>query len=289
VDTIFGVGWENLTVDVIRRLLADAGDEPLRWEAKADGRDRLSASKVRETICAFANSEQGGYLILGASGGRDDRWALPGLTQAPRDLSAWISQAADHVQPRPAVDIRSFRAAPGRGRIAIAWVPPIAEPPAMTSDGGVFVRVAGASPAVKDPRILAELFGRGVAARASAEQRSLMAVNPGPDNRSSRRIASFGAATIRAASGPIYRSAYIDALEDLAREHLQQVVPIASVERVMDHTKTWIRLKSRDDWRAEVEAHRDGSVGIPYWCPREASMSPRHWAADPALLGPTRT
>jgi hypothetical protein len=157
----------------------------------------------------------------------------------------------------------------------------------MTSDGGVFVRVAGASPAVKDPRVLAELYGRGVAARVSAEQRSLAAVNPGPDNRSGRRIASFGAATIRATSGPIYRKAYIDALEDLARERLQHVVKIASVERVMDHTKTWIRLKSLDDWRAEVEAHRDGSVGIHYWCPREAAMSPRHWAADPVLLGTT--
>ena len=285
VDTIFGVEWENLTVAVIRRFLADAGDEPLRWEAKADGPDRLSAAKVRETICAFANSEQGGYLILGASGGRGDRWELPGLTLAPRDLSAWISQAADHVQPRPAVDIRTFRGAQGRGRIAIVWVPPIGEPPAMTSDGGVFVRVAGASPAVKDPRILAELYGRGVAARVSAEQRSLTALNPGPDNRSSRRIASFGAATIRVTSGQIYRKAYIDALENLARERLQDVVKIASVERVMDHTKTWIRLKSLDGWRAEVEAHRDGSVGIHYWCPQEVAVSPRQWAADPVLLG----
>jgi hypothetical protein len=53
VDTIFGVEWENLTVAVIRRFLADAGDEPLKWEAKADGPDRLSAAKVRETICAW--------------------------------------------------------------------------------------------------------------------------------------------------------------------------------------------------------------------------------------------
>ncbi len=285
VDTIFGVEWQQVTVKVVRRFLDDASDEPLRWEAKADGRDRLSASKVRETICAFANSEQGGYLILGASGGGHDPWLLPGLMRAPRDLSAWISQAADHVQPRPAIDVRVFRAAPGRGRVAVVWVPPIDEPPAMTSDGSVFVRVAGASPAVKDPRILAELFERGVAARASAEQRSLAAVNPGPGNRSSRRIASFAAAPTRVTNVPIYQSAYIDALEDLARRHLQRVVPIASIERVMDHTKTWIRLKSHDNWRAELQAHRDGSVGVHYWCPRETSMSPRHWAADPGLLG----
>ena len=74
------------------------GDESVDIEVK---RCEELGSSLLETICAFANSEQGGYLILGASGGRDARWALPGLMQAPRDLSAWISQAAQTANDTP--------------------------------------------------------------------------------------------------------------------------------------------------------------------------------------------
>jgi predicted HTH transcriptional regulator len=41
--------------------------EPLTWEGKAaDLRGRLERRDIVKTVAAFANSERGGYLVLGA-------------------------------------------------------------------------------------------------------------------------------------------------------------------------------------------------------------------------------
>lgn len=282
VETIFGVSWDGLRVLNITRFLADAGDEPLTWEAKADGRGRLSPRAVRQEICAFANSERGGYLILGTTGGRGEPWTLPGLRQPPPDLSAWISSAASGVSPTPRVDVRTFRATATRGRVAIVWIPPVDEPPAITIDGGIFVRIAGASPSVTDPRVLAELFGRGATGRLSAAERAEQAVNNA--TRSQHRFVSFGGAAIggpREIHSPIYGAAFLKDLENIARERLSQAMPVARVEPAMDHRKAWIRLRDSDEqWRGELQAHRDGSVGVHFWSGPNTSFDPLAMVVD---------
>ena len=82
VDTIFGVDWDALTISAVRRFLSAAGQEPLTWEAKADGKGPLHPATVRKAICAFANSDLGGFLIIGATESGTG-WALPGLQLQP--------------------------------------------------------------------------------------------------------------------------------------------------------------------------------------------------------------
>lgn len=73
---LFDVDWSDLQLDDVRSFLADAGDEGVTWEAKADdddkrareaGRDpgELGKNTIRRAVCAFAN-QVGGYLIIGA-------------------------------------------------------------------------------------------------------------------------------------------------------------------------------------------------------------------------------
>jgi predicted HTH transcriptional regulator len=167
--TPFGVAWPEIEIRHIERFLAQAGAEPLTWEAKADGERPLHPSTVRKAICAFANSDLGGYLILGAAEA-EDGWRLVGLSRPPRDLGSWTSNIAREVRPTPAVDVRTWRRTNKRGPVAIVWIPPVSEPPAMTNDGIVYQRVSGSSIAVTDGRVLASLFSKGDAARSLAEQ-----------------------------------------------------------------------------------------------------------------------
>ena len=281
MDTIFGAAWDQLRIDHLTQFLADAGDEPLRWEAKSDGRERLSRRSVREQICAFANSRDGGWLILGASGGEGRPWSMAGLTN-PRSgsLATWVSQAADQVSPRPAIDVRTFRSSPTRGPVAVVWIPPVDVPPAITTDGVVLVRVAGSSQPVRDPRVLAELYASGETALESAAARSLRATNAGSNRRSPHRILSMGAAAVGVTEPPIYQSSFIDRLDDVARSELGELVPPFSVGRSMDHEKVWIGIRSFDDWRGDLQIFRDGSAGVHVWCPEGISFaSTRGWAA----------
>jgi hypothetical protein len=85
---------------------------------------------------------------------------MPGLNQPPDDeLTTWVSRLANQVAPRPLIDGRDLDGPEGRGPAAVIWIPPVAEPPAITADGGVYIRVAGASDPVRDPRVLGELYG----------------------------------------------------------------------------------------------------------------------------------
>lgn len=60
MESIFRVLWEHVGLDDVRAFLATAGDEGIRWEAKAADprRDnaRIEAGPVREAICGLANS-----------------------------------------------------------------------------------------------------------------------------------------------------------------------------------------------------------------------------------------
>lgn len=217
---LFGVQLHELTLEDVEAFLASAGGEPLTWEAKADDpKDRLRRETVRREICAFANSETGGHLIIGARRNAD-RWELPGLVKdPPSDLPTWVSQIADGVDPRPVIDVRDWPASDERGPVGVVWIPPVVEPPAITSDGLIFHRVAGASRSVTDGRLLSELYRRGTAARELASSLAI----------SELEQIGFGAETfgifVFAATGgprgypsPLFTSAVVHEMELAASE-----------------------------------------------------------------------
>lgn len=68
--TIFGAPLHELTLETLREFMASAEDEPLLWEAKAT---QISPGEVRKQVCGFANSHDGGYLILGADRPQPDQ------------------------------------------------------------------------------------------------------------------------------------------------------------------------------------------------------------------------
>jgi hypothetical protein len=62
------------------------------WEAKGT---KLEKQEVRRQICGFANSHEGGYLILGAERVSNERpepkWQLDGV-QFPDEPRTWIAE-----------------------------------------------------------------------------------------------------------------------------------------------------------------------------------------------------
>jgi hypothetical protein len=84
--TIFGPALHDLTLEYLKRFLADAAKEPLLWEAKGT---EINAASVRKQVGGFANSHDGGHLIIGASesGGS---WVLDGV-KFHADPPTWIS------------------------------------------------------------------------------------------------------------------------------------------------------------------------------------------------------
>jgi hypothetical protein len=170
VETIFDVAWNALTLEHVAGFLAAADAEPLLWEAKGD---RLDEHLVRKTVCAFANSHDGGYLILGADEVPGQGFVLNGLA-FPDEPPLWISTVVRAgVRPWPGVDAQSFAVEEGR-HVAVVWTPPLATPPCI-SRGTVYERIPGASPVVRDPARLAELYRRGDAAHTGAQGRAARA------------------------------------------------------------------------------------------------------------------
>jgi hypothetical protein len=170
MDTIFGVQWDKLSLRDVEAFLTGADLEPLSWEAKGN---RLDEHHVRKTVCAFANSHDGGYLVLGAEETQGGGFALTGLP-FPEEPHLWISTVVrDGVRPWPAIDVRPFAVNDER-HVAVVWTPPIATPPCI-SRGTVYERIPGASPVVRDPARLAELYGRGDAAHSGARNRATRA------------------------------------------------------------------------------------------------------------------
>jgi hypothetical protein len=166
--TIFGVDWNDLALEHVQRFLTDAGSEPLLWEAKGT---ELHRDMLRVQVCGFANSHDGGFLILGANKA-DGGWSLDGVA-FDHDPTTWIADivGGGHIAPYPhGLDTRAWATAEGR-HVAVVRVPPVATPPCMTH-GRVYERVSGKTIAVTEPLRLAALFERGEQARASAQAKA---------------------------------------------------------------------------------------------------------------------
>lgn len=167
--TIFGVRWEDLGLADLERFLADAEPEPLLWEAKGT---EVRASEVRRQVCGFANSHDGGYLILGAAQGDDGSWTLDGV-EFNDEPPTWVASIIGDggVNPYPdGLDTKALTTTDGR-YVAVVSVPPSTTPP-CNAHGTVYERVSGRTIAVREPLRLAQLFARGDQARRDAQAKA---------------------------------------------------------------------------------------------------------------------
>ena len=129
---------------------------------------------MRKQVCGFANSHEGGFLMLGArwdSG--DQEWRLDGVAFEGEPI-LWISDVVrNSVRPRPSFDITAWAVDDGR-HVAVVKIEPTPTPPCNTN-GVVYERVSGATVPVREPQRLAALFKRGDLAREAAETLALTA------------------------------------------------------------------------------------------------------------------
>ena len=165
IDIFRGKELHGLALDDVRELLDDAESEPLHWEAKGIA---IKPGEVRRQICGFANSHDGGFLVLGTDV-QDGAWVLDGVEFPTDDLPSWVSSVAEGVQPYPdGLDTQPIRV-DDRRRIAVVWVPPTPTPP-CNAHGTVYERVSGRTVSVRDPLRLSQLFGRGGSALSAFGQ-----------------------------------------------------------------------------------------------------------------------
>lgn len=166
--SLFGVAWDKLELDDVRRFLTSAGGEEhegLTWEAKAG---QIRPQHIHRAVSAFANSVLGGYLILGAErAGPRDPWMVPGCEIPGREPRSWIAQVAAEPIGAPTTDSHAWEVGSGKW-VAVVSIPPSSVPPVISPSGVVYERVVGASPPVKDPSRLAQIFARGEAAQKRA-------------------------------------------------------------------------------------------------------------------------
>ncbi len=171
-DDFSGKDWQEFELDDVQAFLDRADDEPLTWEAKGT---TLDPHEVRKQVGGFANSHEGGYLILGASK-PEDAWMLDGV-EFPGDPAATVTDyVADGVRPIPeGLDVRSF-ALPDDRHVAVVKIPPTSTPPTIVR-GTVYERLPGQTRPVKDVVRLAELFARGESARVRSQAASRRLLN----------------------------------------------------------------------------------------------------------------
>lgn len=171
---MFDRPWPRFHLDDLRAFLATAGEEGDTWEAKADGRKPLHPDSVRRAGCGLAN-QIGGYVLVGAKWNRQElRWELPGIARPDPEPETWLGKVIRGLSPTPRHEARAWRLDGGRVA-AVVRVEPVAEPPCMTRQGRVFIRVSGETLPVEDPALLERLFRNGRHARERAEQFAIRA------------------------------------------------------------------------------------------------------------------
>jgi hypothetical protein len=172
----FPVPLFELSEEHVRAFLAEAEEEGVTWEAKADGPDgrgRLRPEHVRNGVGALAN-QIGGHFIVGAAK-RDGRWQLAGVDERG-EPGLWLDRAIGGLRPLPRYAQRVFPLEDGRWA-GVVEVEPLTQTPCMTLDGQVFERVSSESVRVTDPARLAQLFSRGEQARERAETQAARTVH----------------------------------------------------------------------------------------------------------------
>src|SRR5688500_16774537 len=88
LDSPFGAPWDRLDLDDVQRFLAEPREEGQLWEAKGTA---IAPRTVRKSVCGFANTLLGGYLVLGAEGDRKTwTWTLTGW-DPPGEPHQWVT------------------------------------------------------------------------------------------------------------------------------------------------------------------------------------------------------
>lgn len=176
---LFDEPWSSIELRHVEAFLADAGEEGVTWEAKADddeerkppvGQDpgRLRPATVRKAVSGLAN-QLGGYLIAGARWDKKAKeWTLPGIVVPDPEPELWLGKIISGLNPVPRFDPRAWTRPDGRV-IAVVQVNPVDEPPCMTPQGHVYERVSGETIRVTDPTLLDTLIRRGRQARERSE------------------------------------------------------------------------------------------------------------------------
>ena len=175
-EEVFGCALAELTYETLKELVeGHVGSEPLVWEAKGPELvEKKRTQGLRKAVSAFANSVDGGFVLIGVENAGTERQVALKATGAvfPDDEPGrWVSNALGTYQlrPRPWFDVQQIAAPGDEGRqIAVVWVPPIDAPPCI-ADGAVYERAVGVSAPVQDPNRLAALYQRGEARRGIAK------------------------------------------------------------------------------------------------------------------------
>jgi predicted HTH transcriptional regulator len=103
---LFAVSWGEVELEHVESFLAQADEEGVNWEAKAEGEDApLHPGSIRKAACGLAN-QIGGYLILGARKSTGRSWELSGIATKD-EPKLWIGQILRGLRPTPRFDIRS--------------------------------------------------------------------------------------------------------------------------------------------------------------------------------------
>jgi hypothetical protein len=102
VESIFRVPWEQVGPDDVAAFLETAGDEGIRWEAKAADPKQpeaaIEARLVRAPMCGLANSI-GGYVIIGATRDKETGvWSLPGVVFPTDEPLTWLDDVAESLR-----------------------------------------------------------------------------------------------------------------------------------------------------------------------------------------------
>lgn len=268
--TVFGPAWADLELEHVEAFLEqDAEDEPLLWEAKGTKLDR---HEIRKQVCGFANSHEGGYLILGAKR-QGERWALDPL-EFPEEPAPWINKLIRDggVRPIPDIDTRPFPAGNGR-HVAVVRVDRVASPP-CNARGTVYERVSGETIPVRDPQRLADLFARGDQAHRVAEMTAFEAAKSafyeaGKDSTYEETHVQFavGLSCIGRAND-IGARLFTSVLEERATAGARDLVASGPFSPMVDPQWGQTRLVARSqsggfaDRAAIVMAKWDGSVAV---------------------------
>lgn len=241
----------------------------------AHGREPLRRLSIAKSIGAFANSRDGGYVILGAAHDKTRTWSLPGLADRGTEPAVWLeSVIVGAVLPRPRHQVRTLRLTDERfaGLIRV-W--PVPTPPALV--GGVaYMRVSGMSIPITDPVELGRLYRQGETARSAAESRAAGAIQwPTSRNPPGDRLHLLYAVSLSPVAPPpdvssrLFRRSYIDELHSLLRSYLTPPVvgPVRAPERE-EWAQSFVEVGLADpfgDAASALTVRWDGSAVVSYW------------------------
>ncbi len=262
--------WDSLTLSGVEAFLADVDSEPLAWEAK-EAWDKRS---IRKAVCGFANSHDGGYLLVGVK--EREPWEIVGVetptADPPSDVTDVLRDGG--VEPYPdGLDAAPFAVGQGR-HLLVVHVPPVATPPCNTR-GTVYERVSGKTPPVTDPARLAALFARGDNAKVLARAGAGFAARVLLRHQTGTPQFGLGLAAVGYAPD-IASRLFTPRFESVIRNQIagalmpdRQTFGEPTIHRSVgqDHLRFTAPSLHSKGWAIDARANWDGSVGV-------------HWSQD---------